>query len=155
MPSQPTQEVPYPEFTHFKIGWLFILIIDDTNYPSDSTHATRKAYGNALVNLGKIDVNRSVVALDGDTKNSTFSLAYKVAVPTNFVECYIAEQNMVGWAQGLACRNKIAFASTFGAFFARAYDQIRMGGISRSQVKYVGSHCGVSIGEDGTIYIKR
>lgn len=61
---------------------------------------------------------------------------------------------MVGWAQGVACRNKIAFVSTFGAFFARAYDQIRMGGISRSQAKFVGSHSGVSIGEDGKMNIK-
>jgi len=56
---------------------------------------------------------------------------------------------MVGWAQGLACRGKVAFASAFAAFFSRAYDQIRMGGVSGTEIKYVGSHAGVSIGEDG------
>lgn len=112
--------------------------------------ATRRAYGTGLVALSKSDDKKQIVAIDGDTKNSTFSLLYKQAVPTNFVECYIAEQNMVGWGQGLAQRSKVVFASTFGAFFSRAYDQIRMGGVSHNQLKFVGSHSGVSIGEDGT-----
>ncbi len=56
---------------------------------------------------------------------------------------------MVSVAQGLACRRKIPFASTFGCFFSRAFDQIRMGGNSRTNIVLAGSHCGVSIGEDG------
>ncbi len=69
--------------------------------------------------------------------------------PNSFVECFIAEQNMVGVATGLACRKKIAFANTFAAFLIRAADQIRIAGISASNIKLVGSHAGVNIGEDG------
>ncbi|GBP05646.1 Transketolase, partial [Eumeta japonica] len=91
-----------------------------------------------------------VIALDGDTKNSTFSDKLRNAYPDRFIECFIAEQNLVGVAIGAACRDRtIAFASTFAAFFTRTFDQIRMGAISQSNVNLVGSHCGVSIGEDG------
>lgn len=116
-------------------------------YDRGSAIATREAYGNALVRLGATDPR--IVALDGDTKNSTFSGKFLEAYPDRFFECFIAEQNMVGTAVGLACRGKIPFASTFGAFFARAYDQIRMAGISRANIKLAGSHAGISIGEDG------
>uniref|UniRef100_A0A7N8XX57 Transketolase n=1 Tax=Mastacembelus armatus TaxID=205130 RepID=A0A7N8XX57_9TELE len=110
--------------------------------------ATRRAYGLALAKLGQ--ASQKVVALDGDTKNSTFSDMFKKAFPERYIECFIAEQNMVGVAMGCATRDRtVAFASTFAAFFSRAYDQIRMGAISQSNVNLVGSHCGVSIGEDG------
>jgi len=110
--------------------------------------ATRKAYGIALAKLGK--TSQRVVALDGDTKNSTFSETFKKAFPDRYIECFIAEQNMVSVAIGCACRDRtVSFAATFSAFFSRAYDQIRMGAISQSNVNLVGSHCGVSIGEDG------
>jgi len=89
------------------------------------------------------------VALDGDTKNSTYSEKLFKAHPERFLEMFIAEQNMVGVAMGLAARGKIPFVSTFACFLTRAYDQIRMAGISRSNVKFCGSHAGVSIGEDG------
>ncbi|CAD8099283.1 unnamed protein product [Paramecium primaurelia] len=138
-PVVPTQ-IEKPQQSHFTL---------EVNYAVDGKQSTREAYGKALVGLSKTDANQQIVAVDGDTKNSTFSIKYKEAVPTNFVECFIAEQNMVGWAQGFSCRGKVAFASTFAAFFARGFDQIRMGGISGSQVKYIGSHAGVSIGEDG------
>ena len=69
--------------------------------------------------------------------------------PEAYVECFIAEQNMVGVATGLSCRRKLAFCSTFAAFFSRAGDQIRIAGISGSNIKIVGSHSGCSIGEDG------
>jgi transketolase len=62
---------------------------------------------------------------------------------------YIAEQNMVGAALGLSRRGKIPFVSTFGAFLTRAFDQIRLGQYSDPNIKFVGSHAGVSIGEDG------
>lgn len=111
--------------------------------------ATRFAYGEALKRLGQNDTHRRIVALDGDTKNSTYSLTFKNAYPDRFVECFIAEQNLVAVTTGMACRNKIPFASTFGAFFSRAYDHLRMGGVSKVNIKLVGSHSGVSIGEDG------
>ena len=109
--------------------------------------ATREAYGSALVKLGECFDN--VVALDGDTKNSTFSEKFMKAFPDRFFECFIAEQNMVGAAIGLSKKNKIPFASTFAAFLGRGMDHLRMGVISRANIKCVGSHCGVSIGEDG------
>ena len=109
--------------------------------------ATREAYGAALVKIGA--VNPNVVALDGDTKNSTFSEKFMKAYPDRFFEGFIAEQNMVGVASGLAARGKIPFASTFACFLERACDQIRMATISMSNIKLVGSHAGVSIGEDG------
>lgn len=90
-----------------------------------------------------------VVSLDGDVKNSTFAITLFKKYPQAFVECFIAEQNIVGVATGIACRNKIPFASTFAAFFTRAADQIRMLGVSQQNVKLVGSHAGTSIGEDG------
>ena len=109
--------------------------------------ATRSGYGTGLCKLGAS--NPKVVALDGDTKNSTYSEKFMKSYPDRFFECFIAEQNMVGIAAGLAARGKIPFASTFAAFLTRAYDQIRMAGVSRVPIKLVGSHCGVSIGEDG------
>jgi transketolase len=109
--------------------------------------ATREAYGDALARLG--DVNPLVVALDGDTKNSTFSEKFLKAHPDRFFESFIAEQNMVGVAAGLAAMGKIPFASTFACFLTRGYDQIRMASISQSNIKLCGSHAGVSIGEDG------
>jgi transketolase len=110
--------------------------------------ATREAYGNALLALGKLDTR--IVALDGDTKNSTFSERLKASAPERFVEAFIAEQNMVGAALGLATEGKIPFASTFACFLTRAYDFIRMAAYSRpAHLVLVGSHAGVSIGEDG------
>uniref|UniRef100_A0A671VWU4 Transketolase n=1 Tax=Sparus aurata TaxID=8175 RepID=A0A671VWU4_SPAAU len=110
--------------------------------------ATRKAYGMALAKLGRY--NDHVVALDGDTKNSTFSELFKNEHPNRYVECYIAEQNMVSVAIGCAVRDRnVVFASTFATFFSRAYDQLRMAAISESNINLCGSHCGVSIGEDG------
>lgn len=110
--------------------------------------ATRLAYGTALAKIA--ENNSRVIALDGDTKNSTFSEKLKKAFPERYIECFIAEQNLVGVAIGAACRDRaIAFVSTFATFFTRAFDQIRMGAISQTNVNFVGSHCGVSIGEDG------
>lgn len=109
--------------------------------------ATRKAFGEALLKLG--EVNRGVVSLDAEVKNSTFSQDFEAKFPSRFFEMYIAEQNMVGVAIGMANRGKTPFVSTFAAFLTRAYDQIRMGAYSQANVKFVGSHSGVSIGEDG------
>jgi transketolase len=109
--------------------------------------ATREAYGSALVRIGEVDPR--IVAMDGDTKNSTFADKFNKKFPNRFTECFIAEQNMVGVAVGFGTRGKVPFASTFAAFFTRAFDQIRMAGVSTANLKLVGSHAGVSIGEDG------
>ncbi|MCI0419599.1 MAG: transketolase, partial [Acidobacteria bacterium] len=109
--------------------------------------ATREAYGAALTKLGA--ANPAVVAMDGDTKNSTFAEKFMRAYPERYFEGFIAEQNLVGVAVGLSKCGKVPFASTFGAFFGRAMDHLRMGAISMANIKCVGSHCGVSIGEDG------
>jgi len=109
--------------------------------------ATREAFGNALARIGAVD--RRVVALDGDTMNSTYSEKFAQRFPERFTECYISEQNMVGVATGFAVRGKVPFASTFACFLTRAHDQIRVAGISMANLKFAGSHVGVSIGEDG------
>lgn len=109
--------------------------------------ATREAYGDALKALGA--ARGEVVVLDAEVSNSTFSDKFKDAYPTRFFEMFIAEQQMVASAIGLSTRHKIAFASTFAAFFTRAYDFIRMGAVSRANIRLSGSHAGVSIGQDG------
>ena len=118
-----------------------------TAYKPGDLVATREAYGNALVRIGGADAR--VVAMDGDTKNSTFADKFNKKFPDRFTECFIAEQSMVGVAAGFATRGKVPFASSFACFLARAYDQIRVAGISMANLKLVGSHVGVSIGEDG------
>ncbi len=117
------------------------------NYQLGEKVATRAAYGTALAKLGS--VNPRVVALDGDTKNSTFAEKFLAAHPERYFESFIAEQNMVGAAVGLAACGQIPFVSTFAAFLTRAFDHIRMAAISGVTITYAGSHCGVSIGEDG------
>jgi len=117
------------------------------NYNPDASVATREAYGNALKRIGA--VNPHIVALDGDVKNSTFAEFFADAYPERFYQAYIAEQNMISVGVGLAARGKVPFLSTFACFLSRAFDQVRMAAISRSPIKVCGSHCGVSIGEDG------
>ena len=117
------------------------------NYKIGDSIATREAYGNALLRIGEVD--KRVVALDGDTKNSTFAEKFFKKVPARSFEGFIAEQNIVGVATGFSARGKVPFASTFACFFTRAFDQLRVAGISQSNVKIAGSHVGVSIGEDG------
>ncbi len=130
--ANPQSSIVEPEFPRYELGQQV---------------ATREAYGDGLVALGK--VNPNIVALDGDVKNSTFSEKFMAAFPERFVECFIAEQNMIGTAVGLATRGKIPFASSFACFLMRAYDFIRMAGIGMANIKLCGSHAGVSIGEDG------
>lgn len=109
--------------------------------------ATREAYGDALKALG--DAFEDVVVLDAEVSNSTYAEKFSKAHLDRFFEMYIAEQLMVGVACGLATRHKQVFCSTFAAFFARAYDFVRMGAVSRSTIKLAGSHAGCSIGQDG------
>jgi transketolase len=116
-------------------------------YPVGSELATRVAYGEALAALGAARPN--VVALDAEVSNSTYSEKFQAAHPDRFFEMFIAEQQMIAAAVGLQVRGYVPFASTFGAFLTRAYDFVRMAAISDANLCLVGSHAGVSIGEDG------
>lgn len=109
--------------------------------------STRKAYGETLLALAAS--YPTLLALDGEVSNSTYSEILKEKMPDKFIEMFIAEQNMVGVALGLERRGKIPFVSTFAAFFSRAFDQIRMSSYANPNIKFVGSHAGVSIGPDG------
>ena len=109
--------------------------------------ATRKAYGDALAAV--VAARGDVVALDAEVSNSTHSEEVKKVAPERFFEMYIAEQKMVASAVGMQVLGLRPFASTFAAFFTRAYDFIRMAAISQANIRLSGSHAGVSIGEDG------
>jgi len=117
----------------------------ELDYPDD--WPTRKAYGLGLALAGS--KNAAVVALDAEVKNSTYAQTFGDKFPERFFEMYIAEQNMVGVALGLSKCSKVPFASTFAAFLTRAFDQLRMAAYSKPNLKIVGSHAGVSIGQDG------
>ncbi len=108
---------------------------------------TRKAYGTALCEL--IEESNDMYVIDGDLSDSTFSGLTKEIKPKQFINMFIAEQNMIAAGTGLTKMGKTVFASTFAAFLTRAYDQIRMSSLSESTLKITGSHVGVSIGEDG------
>lgn len=121
--------------------------VEEMSYQRGESVATRVAYGNALKRL--YPKFPEMVSLDGEVSNSTMADRFKEAYPQRFFEMYIAEQNMAGAALGFARRGKLPFVSTFAAFMSRAYDQIRMSQYSDANIKFVGSHAGVSIGEDG------
>jgi len=116
-------------------------------YEPGTKEATRKAFGDALVALGRAD--GKVVAIDGEVGNSTYTEEFAQALPERFFQAYIAEQLMVATAVGMQVRGWKPFAATFAAFLARAYDFVRMAAISRASFSIAGSHAGVSIGEDG------
>ena len=132
IPTQGDQAPPSTEWPEYKVGEKI---------------ATRKAYGDALVTLGARD--DQVVALDGEVSNSTYASEFATAFPERYFEMFIAEQQMIAAATGLSVRGYTAFASTFAAFLTRAFDFIRMGAISRANLRLVGSHAGVEIGADG------
>ncbi|HYZ00532.1 MAG TPA: transketolase, partial [Candidatus Binatia bacterium] len=115
-------------------------------YELEQKVATRKAYGDTLVALG---ARSDVVALDGEVGNSTHAEEFAKQYPDRFFEMYIAEQAMVAAAVGFSVRGYVPFASTFAAFFTRAYDFIRMAAISEANLRLAGSHAGVEIGQDG------
>ena len=116
-------------------------------YELGTKEATRKAFADALVALGKADGR--VVAIDGEVGNSTYTEDFAAALPERFVQSYIAEQQMLSYAVGMQVRGWKPYAATFAAFLARAYDFVRMAAISRANINIAGSHAGVSIGEDG------
>jgi transketolase len=117
------------------------------SYELGTKEATRKAFGDALVALGR--ARGDVVALDGEVGNSTYTETFAAALPERFFQLYIAEQQMVAAAVGLQVRGWKPFAATFAAFLSRAYDFVRMAAVSRANIALAGSHAGVSIGEDG------
>jgi transketolase len=137
-PARRTSEPPLPNF---------VTAAPTPAYRLGEMVATREAYGRSLASLGAID--RRIVALDADVKNSTFSEKFERQFPDRFYQMFIAEQVMIGAAMGLASRGALPFPSTFACFLERASDFIRMTGISNLNVKMAGSHAGVSIGEDG------
>jgi transketolase len=136
--ASPTPAIPH----EFPTGSL-----EPPAYEEGAEVATRKAYGEALAALGAERTN--LVALDGEVGNSTFAEIFAATHPERFFEMYIAEQQMVAAAVGLQVRGWVPFASSFAAFMTRAYDFIRMAAVSRADLCLVGSHAGVSIGEDG------
>jgi transketolase len=109
--------------------------------------ASRYAYGASLAAVGAADPR--IVAMDGEVGNSTYSHLFRDAHPDRYLEMYVAEQQMVATAIGLQRRGWIPFASTFAAFWTRAHDFLRMAAIGRADVRIVGSHTGVTVGEDG------
>ena len=139
-------EVSKPEFTgtphEFATGALSL-----PTYELGTKEATRKAFGDALVALGR--ANGKIVAIDGEVGNSTYTEDFAKALPDRFVQAYIAEQQMIATAVGMQVRGWKPFAATFAAFLSRAYDFVRMAAISRANISVAGSHAGVSIGEDG------
>ena len=108
--------------------------------------ATRVAFGAAIAALA---ARPEIVVLDGEVGNSTHAEDFEAVCPQRYFQMFIAEQQLVASAVGLAVRGYIPFASTFAVFFSRAFDFIRMAGISRANIRLVGSHAGVEIGQDG------
>ncbi len=139
-------EVPKPDFDgrphEFPTKPLVL-----PSYEPGTKEATRKAFGDALVALGK--ARGEVVAVDGEVGNSTYTEEFAEALPDRFFQAYIAEQQMIAMAVGMQVRGWKPFAATFAAFLSRAYDFVRMAAISRANIAVAGSHAGVSIGEDG------
>jgi transketolase len=109
--------------------------------------APRKAYGAALVALGEAD--KRVIGLDADVKNSTHAEWFARKFPAQYLECKIAEQNMISVAAGASAAGKIPFCSTFAKFVTRAYDQVEMAIISGANLKITGTHAGVTLAADG------
>lgn len=128
--------LPSPEFSK----WV-------TGFEKKPRLGTRKAYGYALRELGKL--SEQIVALDADVSNSTFANLFAKEFPDRFFECKIAEQNMVSAGVGMAAAGKVPFISSFAKFIARAYDQVEMAVITRANIKITGSHSGVSLAADG------
>lgn len=145
-----TPEIPTNNTAPEKQKDIKLNILKDPNtalFNLDKKIATRKAFGYALAALGR--ENKNIFALDSDVKNSTYTEFFEKEFPKRFIQCFIAEQSMIGIAAGLEHQKRIPFAATFGAFLTRAHDQIRMAGIGKNTLRLSGSHCGVSIGEDG------
>jgi transketolase len=140
--QNPKSEIAIPSFAD-----ALAAVGLDKDLAANKPIAPRKAYGAALVALGAAD--KRVVALDADVKNSTHAEWFAKKCESQYVECKIAEQNMVSVAAGLAAAGKIPFVSTFAKFFVRGYDQIEMAIISGANLKLTGTHAGVTLAADG------
>jgi transketolase len=138
---------PCPEPEHSESAPAATAAWSAPRYVVGKEVATREAYGDALVALGAADAR--VVALDGEVNNSTYAQGFARTYPDRYFEMFIAEQQLIAAATGLAARDYHPFASTFAAFLTRAHDFIRMAAISGVEISVVGSHCGVEIGADG------
>lgn len=121
----------------------------DTTLSLKMGRATREAYGEALLEVGK--ANHDVVVIDADLAKSTYSFIFEKQFPERFFNIGIQEANMVSVASGMASSGKIPFISSFAAFvLCKGFDQLRMGvAYPHLNVKVAGSHGGISIGEDG------
>lgn len=138
-PRKPDEEVKFPEAVVHTVGEL--------NYELGKKIATRATFGESLKKLGEADSR--IIGVDADVKNSTMAIKLFETHPEQFINCFVAEQNMVGVSLGAGVRGRIPFCATFGAFYTRAADHIRMAAVSFSNIKFVGTHVGVSIGADG------
>jgi transketolase len=121
--------------------------LNGSEFDPSKEQSARSAYGDALKILG--GESQQVWVVDGDVSNSTYSERFTQAYPERHIECGIAEQNMISVGVGVAATGKVALANSFARFFERAFDQIEMGAYSQANLKVVGSHIGISIGEDG------
>lgn len=132
-----SRKLPEHKFVNFELD----------EYEIGELVATRKAFGKALARIGR--VNEQVVVIDADVQNSTMTEAFFKEFPERSFQAFIAEQDMVGMAVGFSAMGFVPFIATFATFLTRAHDFIRMAQYSKANVKFVGSHSGVSIGEDG------
>jgi len=146
----PPPAAPPPQPARAAVGFMAAAGADDKiarSVREKRALSPRRAYGLALKALG--DANPQIVALDGDVKNSTYAEQFAKAHPERYFEGRIAEQNMVSAAAGLAAAGKTAFASTFGRFMERAFDEVEMAVIGGLPIKLVGTHVGVTLAADG------
>ncbi|GHI02977.1 transketolase [Streptomyces cellostaticus] len=155
-PEEAIAELGGPRELHVTVGEppaaavlrsLTTEVLQLPHYDQGEEVATRDAFGKALAALGT--ARGDIVALDGEVGDSTRTELFAKEHPDRFFECYIAEQQLVAAAVGMATRGWVPYASTFAAFFTRAHDFVRMASISGSGINLVGSHAGVAIGQDG------
>jgi transketolase len=143
----PNLPIPAPHPVSYHAPLSHESLLANNSYALGDRESTRKAFGKALVVLGSQDDR--VMVLDAEVKNSTYTEFFQEQFPDRFIECFIAEQNMVSVGVGLDRLKKKVFMATFASFLSRAHDQLRMAAIGRSTIKVVGTHAGISIGQDG------
>jgi transketolase len=141
----PTHELKPIKAASFQDGLAAVGL--DKDLAAGKPIAPRKAFGAALVALGAAD--KRIIGLDADVKNSTHAEWFAKKFPAQYLECKIAEQNMISTAAGLSAAGKIPFCSTFAKFVARAYDQVEMAIIGGANLKITGTHAGVTLAADG------
>ena len=139
-------EIPFEPTPHLENE---ITSFKNKIYNQNEIFSLRETVGQTLIEIGSH--NNQLIVLDSEVGNSTYTKLFESVHSSRFVQCYIAEQNMISVAQGLSIQGKIPVAMTFGAFLIRAADQLRMSQYSapRSNLKIIGTHCGISIGADG------